>query len=265
MAKLDFTNKWVLVTGASSGLGKAMALHLAKEEHAHLVITGRRKEALEILKKEIQAAGYSSVIVIQADLSCRQEVENLFAETIALVDLYALINNAGITYYGKTNATDMETFEKMMQVNFNASMILTLRCLELFAQKGSGAILNITSEAAFVPIPYQAVYSAGKHALQSFTTGLCMENKHGGVVIASFAPGGISTNMLHASGLDKKKGVHGWFTMSPEKAAKLAVKTFKKKKMHSFPGLINKLTLLLNRFLPRKWVAHATERIYRPI
>lgn len=266
MAKLNFNNKWILVTGASSGLGRAVALYLAKKEKANLVVSARRKDRLEELKKEIESSCHTRVEIIPADLSRPGEVENLFKQAVDTADIYALINNAGFTFYGKTGIAQIDTFAKIIDVNLKALMTLTLLFLSWFQREGKGerAILNITSEAGFIPTPYQTVYSASKHAAQAFTEGLRMENRRGRVVISSFAPGGIATEMLTKSGLDKKHGMNSPFNMNAEKAAKKAVKAFKKKKFVSVPGFVNKLTLLLVRFFPRKLTAAASELIYRP-
>jgi uncharacterized protein len=263
MAKLNFKNKWILITGASSGLGKAIALYLAKKENANLVIAARRIDLLNDLKKEIESSSDSSVKIIPIDLSRKDEVEKLFKQAVEMADIYAIINNAGLTFYGKTTIDHLETFEKIIDVNLKASMELTLRFLSLFKEKGEGAILNITSEAGLIPTPYQTVYSASKHAIQVFTEAVRVENKKNGVTICSFAPGGIATEMLTKSGLDKKHGLDSPLNMNVDKAAKLAVKSFKKKKFISVPGFMNKLTVFLTRLFPRKTVANISELIYR--
>jgi short-subunit dehydrogenase len=265
MAKLNFKDKWILVTGASSGLGKAIALNLAKKEQANVVIAARRVERLEALKQEIESSTSCKVEVIPADLGKDEDVENLFKQSTEKVDLYGVINNAGLTYYGNADSAHLEKFETIINVNFKSLMALTLKFLDRFKEKGEGAILNVTSETAFLPIPYQAVYSATKHAAQAFTESLYMENKKSGVVISTFVPGGIATEMLEYSGLDQKHDASSPFNMDAGKCAKLAVKTLKKKKFHSVPGFMNKLTAFLVRFFPRKWVAFAAEMIYRPL
>jgi len=265
MAKLDLKTKWVLVTGASSGLGRAVALYLAKHEHANLILSARRSDRLEELKTEIKAACNADVRVFQADLACDADVRKLFEFAVQKDDLFAIVNNAGVTFYGPANVENLDQFERIITVNFRSLMTLSLLALDYFKKKGGGAILNITSEASFVPIPYQAVYSATKHAAQSFTEALYQENRGSDVLISSFAPGGIATEMLSISGLDKKHPADSPFNMDAAKCARLAVKSFKKKKFHSIPGFVNKLTVFLVRFFPRKLVASATELVYRPI
>jgi short-subunit dehydrogenase len=264
MAKLDFENKWVLITGASSGLGQAIALYMAKNEKANLVVAARRKKRLEQLKKEIESSTNTSVKIIPTDLNQPQDVENLFKQANEMADIYAVINNAGLTFYGKTEETHFDTFDRIIEVNLKAMIHLSLRFLSRFQEKGEGAILNITSEAGLVPIPYQLVYSASKHAAQAFTEGLRMENRKSGIVISSFAPSGIATEMLTKSGLDKKHPLNSRFNMNVEIVAKLAVKAFKKKKYLAVPGFMNKLTVFLVRFFPRCLVAAVAGRLYRP-
>ncbi|UCH98490.1 MAG: SDR family NAD(P)-dependent oxidoreductase [Candidatus Aminicenantes bacterium] len=264
MAKLDFRDKWVLVTGASSGLGRAIALYMAQKENANLVVAARRTKRLEQLKEEIESSGHSKVKIITVDLSEPGGAEYLFKKATEAVDIYAVINNAGITFYGKAEAAHLDEFEKIIAVNLKAVINLSLRFLSWFERKGEGAILNITSEAGLIPTPYQTVYSASKHAAQAFTEGLRLENRKSKVVISSFAPGGIATEMLTKSGLDKKHGLNSPLNMKADKVARLAVKAFKKKKFLSVPGVMNKLILFLVRFFPRKWLAAASELAYRP-
>ncbi len=264
MAKLNFQNKWVLITGASSGLGRAIALLMARKEKAHLVLVARRTDRLVQLQHEIQASCPSKVKIITADLNQPEEVENLFKQAVEMADIFAVINNAGFTFYGKASALHLETFEKILNVTLKAVVILTLRFLAYFEQKGEGAILNVTSEAALITIPYQAFYTASKHAAQVFTEALRLENRKSKVVISSFAPGGIATEMLTNAGLDKKHKLDSPFNMSAEKAAKLAVKAFKKKKFYSVPGWMNKVSVFLTRFFPRKVAAACAEIAFRP-
>lgn len=264
MAKLNFKKKWVLVTGASSGLGREMARYLAEKENAHLVIAARRKERLQALKQEIESTCNSRVEVLEADVGSTEGVDQLFKKSIEIADIYAVVNNAGITFYGTSTESDLDFFEKIIKVNLLAVMRLSLKFLSYFLQKGEGALLNITSEAAFVPIPFQNVYSASKHAIQAFTEGLYMEYRKSGIVISSAAPGGIKTEMLTISGLDKKHGMDSPFNMKADVAARKTIKAFKKKKFVYVPGLANKLTVFLIRFFPRKWIARMTEIIYRP-
>lgn len=264
MAKLNFENKWVLVTGASSGLGREIARLMAKNEKANLIITARRIERLKELKKEIEATGNTSVEILQTDLADMNDVDKLFEKATEIADIDALVNNAGITSYKISHESDIPLYEKIFNVNCMAPMRLTLKFLSYFEKKGGGAILNVTSETGLIPIPYQNAYSASKHAIQAFTEGLIMEYRKSKVTICSFAPGGIITEMITNAGLDKKIEIDSIFNMKAEVVARKAIKIFKKKKFYSVPGILNKATVFVVRFMPRKLIALMSENIYRP-
>lgn len=240
MKKLDFRDKWILVTGASSGLGKAIATELAGKEGANLIIAARRKKRLESLKKEIEAEFRTKVIVIETDLSDRKSVDDLFKQSTKKADVYGVINNAGLTDYGVTEIDKFEKYEKIIDVNLKALIKLSLLFLDYFKKKGEGVLLNITSMGAFFPLAYQNAYAASKHGAQVFTEILYAENKNKNIIISSYAPGGIATEMLSNSGLDQLKGADDPFNWSADKVAKKVIKSFKKGKLIGVPGLDRK-------------------------
>jgi short-subunit dehydrogenase len=263
--KLSFKNRWVLITGASSGLGRAIALRMVEKEEANLIITARQLGRLQELKTTINERYNRPVEVISADLSTREDVERLIEQSTDIGDIYAVINNAGITWYGKTSQDHLTTYQKIMAVNFHALLDLSLYFLSYFADQGRGALLNITSAGGLLPLPYQSVYSASKHAAQAFTEALIQENRNPDIVISSFAPGGIATEMLAKSGIDKKFSKNSIFNMKADRVARKAVNSLKKRKYLSVPGFLNNLMIFLIRFFPRKAATTTTERSYRPI
>ncbi len=263
MGKIDFKDKWVLVTGASSGLGKAIALELAEKESANLIITARRVERLKELKNRIENDFKREVIVISSDLSDQKSVESLFNESINKKNVFAVINNAGMTDFNPAALEDFQKYEKIIKVNLISLMKLSLLFLDYFREKGEGAILNITSMGAFFPLVYQGAYAASKHGAQVFTEILSTENKNKNITISSFAPGGIVTEMLSSSGLDKLRGADDFFNWSAEKVAEKALRSFKKKKLLSVPGFAYNFGLILKRLLPRKTLLYFLEKSYR--
>lgn len=263
MGKLNFKDKWIVVTGASSGLGEALAIELASQEGANLVITARRKERLETLKSKIEDEFKREVIVIESDLSDPGSVENLFQESIEKKDIFAIINNAGMTDFNPANIKYYEKYEKIIEVNLKSLIRLSLMFLDYFKNKSEGAILNITSMGAFFPLVYQGAYAASKHGAQVFTEILSKENINKNITISSFAPGGIATEMLSSSGLDKLRGAEDPFTWSAAKVAEKAIRSFKKKKLLSVPGFVYNLGLVLKRILPRKTLLYFLEKSYR--
>jgi short-subunit dehydrogenase len=264
MKKLNFRNRWVLVTGASSGLGREMALILALQEEANLLITARRIQELSLLKEEIVRQKAVQVEIIQADLSQNDGVEKLFQKATAIAPVYALINNAGITFYGKTKQEYMLFYEKIVQINFMATMKLNLMFAPYFMGKGEGAILNVTSHGAFIPMPYQNVYAASKSACQFFCEALREEIRKSGVVVCQYAPGGIYTEMFSKSGLDKHIPRNNLFMMDAQVAARKAIRAFKNKKVLAITGWVYKVIHFIIRFFPRRWVVRVAGKIYRP-
>ena len=263
MGKIDFKDKWVVVTGASSGLGEAIALELAKKESANLIITARRVERLKDLKDRIVNDYKREVIVIESDLSDPRSVENLFRTSIERENVFGIINNAGMTDFNPADIKDYEKYEKIIEVNLKSLMKLSLMFLDYFKEKDGGAILNITSMGAFFPLVYQSAYSASKHGAQVFTEILSKENINKNITISSFAPGGIATEMLSSSGLDKLRGAEDPFTWSAAKVAEKAIRSFKKKKLLSVPGFVYNFGLILKRILPRKTLLYFLEKSYR--
>ena len=263
MAKLNLLNKWILVTGASSGLGRAIARYLAFKEKANLIIAARRKEKLEQLKVEIESASSVRVKICKVDLGSPDGADFLYESAVDTGEIYGIINNAGETFYGRTEESHYEKFENMINVNLKAVIKLSLRFLSYFKEKGDGFVLNITSMGAFSPMPYQTVYSATKHGVQAFTEGIYQECRKSGIVISTFAPGGIATEMLTKSGLDRKYGMSSIFNMNADKVAKKAIRSLKKKKILSVPGFFNKLSFFLIRFFPRKVIARFVKGVYR--
>jgi hypothetical protein len=264
MKVLDFSGKLVVVTGASSGLGREIARNLALKERAHVVAAARRRDRLEELKAETEARCASRIHVLSVDLGSPAGAQTLFREATAIGEVYALVNCAGLTYYGRTLDASMEEYEKIIAVNFLSEMRASMLFLRYFLDRGRGALLTVTSVTAFVPTPYQNVYAATKHGMQTFMEGLAVEYRGKGVAICTFVPGGMATEMITNSGLDRKIGTADRVYMDPARAARKALASFKKARKRAIPGLMYKTVVFLVRLLPRATVAWVVEKIYSP-
>jgi len=264
MPRLNFTGRLVVVTGASSGLGREIALCLALREKADVVIAARRRDRLEALKTEIESRSGSRAHVIAIDLGDADGAQRLFQEATALGQVAALVNCAGITFFGRTLDAPMAECLKIIAVNQVATMQATMLFLRYFLDRGTGAILAVTSVAGLVPAPFQNVYSATKHAVQAFMEGLAREYRGRGVSISTFAAGGMATEMITKSGLDRRYAIGSPVYLNLVKTARSAVSAFKRGKVFSVPGFQYKTALALTRFTPRWFVVWAMERIYSP-
>ena len=264
MGRLEFEGKLFVVTGASSGLGREIARALALREKAHVVVAARRRDRLEELKAEIEARGASRVYVVPVDLAAPDGPEALYREARALGDVAGLVNCAGITFYGRTLEAPMETSERLVAVNLLAPMKITMLFLRWFLERGSGAILTVTSVTALVPLPYQSVYSATKHGLQAFMEATAREYRGRGVALCTFAAGGMATEMSALSGLERTISLDSPFNMDPARAARKALASFKRGKLVAIPGPLYRMVAVLLKLAPRRLVSWAVERIWAP-
>jgi uncharacterized protein len=262
MKKIDFKGKLVVVTGASSGIGREIAKHLAMREGADLLIAARRRDHLEVLKKEIEDGSESRVHTLSLDLGSPDAPQALFREATSLGTVFGLVNCAGATFYGKTFEAPPEKYEQIVALNFVSAMKTSMLFVSYFLERAEGALLNVTSSGGLVPCPYQNVYGATKHAIQQFTEVLAWEYRGRGVAICTFAPAGVDTEMTAADWLRKRRVGSKSFLMPADKAARIAVRAFKRRKLLMVPGVGNRVGLLLTRFLPRRTVAAMLGRAF---
>jgi hypothetical protein len=264
MPHLDFTGRLVVVTGASSGLGRELALLLALREGATVILAARRQDRLEALKAEIESRSGLKAHVVSVDLASAEGPLVLFQKATALGEVSALVNCAGITFYGRTLDAPMAESLQIIAVNELATIQATMLFLRYFLDRGSGAILSITSVAGLMPAPYQSVYSASKHAVQTFMECLSKEYRGRGVSICTFAAGSMATEMITRAGLDQRFAIGSPVYLSPADTARFALDSFKKRKLFAVPGIIYKFVVLLSRILPKWFVLWAVDRIYAP-
>lgn len=259
MSKLQFKNKWVLVTGASSGLGEEMARQLAFQHGANLILLARRKDKLEQLKAELEKEAKISVKIIAADLSKLDEVDNAIDQILADGQLYGAVLNAGVTYFGKHSELSWEQFQTMLQTNVVSVVRFTNRLVAHFETTGNeGGILIVSSMAAIFPVPYQSVYSGTKSFILSFATALVHEIKNKQFSLSVYAPGGIVTEMTAG---DNFHDLQGWL-MPVKQAAKEGIDAFRNRKLIHVPGLMNRVGGFFMKFLPKKFVMGKMSKVY---
>ena len=231
----------VLITGASSGIGLAMAKYLSLSKH-DLILVSRNKEKLE----EIQEKLPTKVTIIVADLANEQKLKELYA-FVKKLDIDVLINNAGFGLFGNLTETDINKEMEMIDVNIKAVHILTKLIVKDMEKKNSGYILNVASSAAFQPGPLMATYYATKNYVVSLTRAIRKELKKNksNVKIGLLCPGPVDTNFNNVANVKfKAKG------MSSEYVAKFAVDKLLKNKFIIIPGLTIKLTKFFAKIMP---------------
>ena len=259
MGKLQFKNKWVLITGASSGLGEEMARQLAFEHGANLILLARRKEKLEQLKVELEKDAGVKVKVLVADLSNLEDVDKAIDEILKDGQLYGAILNAGVTYFGRHADLTWQQFQTMLQTNVISVVRITNRLVEHFESTGNeGGILIVSSMAAIFPVPYQSAYSGTKSFIMSFANALTHELRNSKFSLSVYAPGGIVTEMTSGENFHD---LQGWL-MPVKQAAKEGIYAFQNRKLTHVPGLMNRIGGFFLKLLPQRFITAQMSKVY---
>jgi hypothetical protein len=249
----------VLITGASAGIGAALARLMAAEGH-DLVLTARRKERLEQVAKEARARGVLAQVWPEdlADpASPRRLYQRAKAEGVA-IDI--LVNNAGFGALGRFGEIALERQLEMIAVNVTSLTALTHLFLQDMHARGRGRIMNVASMAGFQPGPFLAVYYATKGYDYLFTEALAEELKGSGVTASCLFPGVTATEWQAVAGIDGSRlgRMHG---MSAEAVARIAYDGMMAGQRTIIPGLHNKASALAVKFMPRRLLTQIIGRI----
>lgn len=258
-----FESRWVMVTGASSGLGLEMSRQLARNHRANLVLVARRAERLASIKDELERTYGVSVRVIAADLSRESEVERVFHDATREQDLYGAILNAGVTHFGEHLELSWPEFKALLDTNVNAVGQLTHQFLPyLIEKRQGGGLMLVASMAGVTPVPYQAAYSGTKAFIVAFGHSLWHELKDQDVSVTTFVPGGIATEMIGNSGLSHHFG-GGPFLQDVESCASDAITAFQRRRHTYVPGLMNQVGVVASKLLPRSVMVGQVAAEYR--
>lgn len=241
--------KIAIVTGASSGLGREFVKLLVVEEDLDEIwIVARRKERLQQLCVEFG----NKIKPFVFDLSNLENV-NQFGEILKekKVNIRFLINNAGYAKFCSYDDISIDESINMIQLNVNALVALGLHCIP-FMTKGS-CIMNIASQAAFQPLPYQNIYSATKSFVCNYSRALNVELKERGILVLAVCPGWIKTELFDRARIGAKKEIHNYVGMlSPEVVAGKAMRDAKKGRDISVCGAYVKIGHFLAKVLPQR-------------
>lgn len=247
----QLTGKTALVTGASSGIGLALARLLAARG-AHLIITARSEDKLNEIAAELRQKGVK-VQVFVGDLSQKGAAKMLFEQVEkAGLQVDLLVNNAGFGKWGEFLDVDWATYDEMLQLNIGALTELCHLFIPGMLKRGEGGIINLGSIASFVPVPFAAVYSATKAYILMFTEALQGEYGARGLQCMTLCPGGTASNFAHVANPDIK--VASGFSDTAEFVAEIGLDAFLKGDLYVVPGSRNKQVAFLPRLFSRKAV-----------
>ncbi|WP_040518006.1 mycolate reductase [Gordonia neofelifaecis] len=250
-----------VVTGASSGIGMALARTLAERGYS-LILVARRGEILERLATELRGQHAVDVDVRAVDLSDLDAVDRLCTE-LAGREISILANNAGIATFGPLADLDAGYERSQMRLNANAVHDLTLAVLPQMVKRGSGGILMVGSAAGNMPIPNNATYAATKAFVNTFSESLRGELKGTGVHVTLLAPGPVRTHTPsadEASIVDKLVPDFLWH--DSRKVAEMSLDALGRNKMRVVPGSLSKAMSVAGGYSPRAVVAPIVGRFY---
>lgn len=250
----------VLITGASSGLGRELAILYAQEDH-DLVLVARRKDLLERLKNEIKSCSLSRVIVVAADLSQPNAPDEIYAYVHSLgLQVDMLVNNAGVGVYGEFLTTDLNAIRTMYQVNLMAPLALMRFLLPGMVERNKGHVINVASLGAFFPGPLMAAYFGAKADLYSLTRSVERELKGSSVHLSLACPGPFKSGFQQtAFGQERNRMKEHRLPTAQETARKVFAGITVRQKL-IIPGFKNKIIYWLLHVLPKAWVI---ELVYR--
>jgi len=241
--------EWVLVTGASAGIGRELARAFAQRGF-DLILAARNEAALAALARELAATDAVRAKTMQVDLSLPGAAEAM-AEALdgAGVEVGVLVNNAGVLFEGDFASIALTDHHRLLQINVVALTSLSRLFLPVMVKRGAGRILNVASIAAVVPVPQLAVYAAAKAYVLSLTESLVVELRGSGVTATALCPGFTDTAMIRGSALAKHIP-----PLSPKDVAELGCAACLKGEAICVPGLVNKAIASGAPLMPRSLV-----------
>ncbi|MHA2789643.1 mycolate reductase [Corynebacterium sp. S7] len=254
-------DSYALVTGASQGIGEAMARDLAKAGH-NLIIVARRESVLNTLKAELEAAHGVEVVVHAADLSSHDAVTTLIDE-LETRKVTICINSAGIASFGPFIEQDWNYEVNQYNLNATAVFRLTKAVLNQMVPRKQGAICNVGSAAGNIPIPNNATYVFTKAGVNAFTEALHYELKKQGIHVTLLAPGPVREAEVPAeeqSIVDKVVPDFLWTTY--ESCSQETLEGMAKNKRRVVPGPLSKAMDFVGSYAPRGVVAPIVGKFY---
>jgi len=268
----SFNKKVALITGASSGIGHALANELI-EKGAEVILVARSNNKLEEIAQSIQKKG-GKATVIALDLGVPGSAQKLYEQINQLglkVDL--LINNAGYGRWGEFDKFELSDYNQMIQLNVTTLTELSRLFAADMVNRKDGGIINVASLAAFNPTPYGAVYSASKSFVLLLSEALNYEYKNLGIHVMALCPGNTATNFLEvavekSTSTTKNNAMANMSSasaMTSEDVAKECLDSFLKGKIYRITGGNNRLTYAAAKLMTRKMSLSIVGNIFKKV
>jgi short-subunit dehydrogenase len=257
-------HKTALITGASSGIGKALAENFAKDGY-DVILAARSARKMEAHAADLQNRYGVKTIVIAADLESAEGTEQLHADIKSRgIMLSALANNAGYGLFGEFKDAILDSQLSMMRLNMNTVVSLTgLFLPDILATKGK--IMNTASTASFQPGPYLAVYSATKAFVLSFSEALAAELEGTGVTVTALCPGPTASGFVDKANMNNSGMVKNKNLPSSEEVAAAGYRAMQRGRRVYIHGFMNRVMAQSVRFTPRRLVTLVVKSLMKPV
>lgn len=256
--------KYAVVTGASKGIGKAIAFELAKKGY-HLILGGRNLYDLKQVAESIHREFELDVRFVAVDLADPKGAEKLFHWVIdQKVDVRILVNNAGAGLVGRFEKYSPEQYQKMVQLNCTSLISLSNYFYPALLGKGEAYVLNIASSSAYQAVPYLTVYAATKSLVVSFSRAIRLEWKRSGVSVTVVSPGPTISHFNESANVSERADkIAKKLSMTAEAVAKKSVQAMFKRKPEKVIGWFNQFGAIGAKFLPKSWVEKVSILLYQ--
>jgi len=253
---------YTLITGASKGIGKAIAIEAASRS-MNLLLVARSKDLLEKLAAELSTKNVSIKIFV-ADLFEAGAAEKIFQYAKEnSFNINMLANNAGMGFYGDFADTPLSKHLEIMHLNMDACVSMTHAFLKYSDSKQRRYILNTVSTGAYQPVPTMAIYSATKSFMLSFSRAIREELKKKNVYVTALCPGGTYSEFFDAAQMAKVIEKNAQFMMSADKVARVGLQAVMKNKSVAIPGFVNKVGAVAAKLTPHDLVVPMAGNIFK--
>ncbi len=253
---------YALITGASKGIGKAIAHELASRMY-NVLLVARSENLLKEVSDEIQSKYSATCHYLAADLSQPDAPEKIFRWIIENnYPVSVLVNNAGYTIWSKFEKSDINEQFNMLQLNLHAKLKLIHHLLPLLHKQSKAFILNVASTSAYQAIPTMSTYAASKAFVIMFTRALRMELKNSNISVSCLSPGTTDTDFMNRAKMDALKATAEKFNMKPEDVAFIAIKGMLAGKAEIIPGFVNWISSKMTSLLPKSVSENVAAKIY---
>ena len=253
---------YALITGATKGIGKAIAHELAGRMY-NVLLVARSENLLKELSEELKSKYSASCHYLVMDLS-QPDASNKISQWIEKNNfpVSILVNNAGYTIWEEFEKTKWNDLMDMMQVNLISLTNLTHLIIPVLRKQKQSYILNVASTSAYQAIPTMSVYAATKAFVIMFTRGLKMELAKSNISVSCLSPGTTDTDFMNRANMDALKETAAKFNMKPEVVARIAVEGMLKGQAEIIPGFVNWISSKMTSLLPKSVAENIAKKIY---